>query len=475
MAELALLGGILANNRAYELVVDFLQDQHFADPVNGRIYRHIGERILGGHTADALTLRSELENSGVLDEVGGTQYIADLLTSMVSPRTAGEYGRAIHDCWLRRQLIEVGQSVVHNAFGADPSLTGERQVEAAERALSELAGGTRGRDRVVSLGDAVSAAIQQADAIYRGGPSPAVMTGMRAVDDAIGGLWPGNFIMLGGIPGSGKTSLAVQIADSIAQRLHDAAIRSGATPEQAMKQPGVAIFSLEMSAEELGQRIAAYRANISLLKLVKGELDMASAAELVRAERETMWLPVRIHDCRAISMKLLAAKVRMHLQRQPELLVVVDHLLVLDNEDSSGKRSSGNDASNVQKAARDLKQLARDTNLPFLVLTHATRASQARTNPRPMMQDVKFAGEGDADTLFFVHRPIMFMDAEQPARGGKEGEEAYDKRVQRWRADRERAEELAELVVVKRRMGPTGVHKLRWHGPTTSFSDWLAP
>lgn len=468
-AEMSLLGALLSNNRAYERVVDFLEPRHFADPTNGRLFQLIGERILDGRTVDAVTLKADLEHSGVLDEVGGTAYIAELITSMVGVSIAGEYGAAIRDAWLKRQLVEVGQQIANEAFGL---MSGEKQVEAAERALSELGGGAARRDRVVNLGDAVHAAVAQAEAIHRGGPSPAVMTGIAAVDEAIGGLWPGNYILFGGIPGSGKTSLAVQIAVSLAQRLHDAAIRAGASLIEAKRQPGVAIFSLEMSAEEIGQRVAAFRAGVSVTDLLRGKLDATVAVELARAERETAHLPVRIHDCRAISVKLLGAKIRMHLQRQPELLIVVDHLLVLDTEAADGKRSSGNDAANVSKAARDLKQLARDTNLPFLVLTHATRASQARTNPRPVLTDCKYAGEGDADTLFFVHRPVMFFDSEPPPRGAKEGKDAYGERRSRWLDDRERLADLAELVVVKRRMGPTSVKHIRWHGPTTSFHNW---
>src|ERR1700751_1755354 len=138
-AEQALLGALLANNKAYERVSEFLAPEHFVDPVHARIYQAIARRCEAGQIADPVTLRGEFEHSGVLDEVGGTAYLAQLLSAMVGIINAGDYGRAIHDAWLRRQLIDIGETVVNNAFGAQPELDGTGQVEAAEQALFDLA------------------------------------------------------------------------------------------------------------------------------------------------------------------------------------------------------------------------------------------------------------------------------------------------------------------------------------------------
>src|SRR6202166_4114801 len=138
-AEQALLGALLANNKAYERVSEFLVSEHFADPIHGRIFASIARRIEAGQLADGVTLKSEFEHSGVLEEVGGTAYLAQLLSSMVGIINAGEYGRAVHDAWIRRQLIDIGEVVVNNAFGAQPELDGSGQVEGAEQALFDLA------------------------------------------------------------------------------------------------------------------------------------------------------------------------------------------------------------------------------------------------------------------------------------------------------------------------------------------------
>src|SRR5579875_2058219 len=123
-AEQALLGALLANNKAYDRVAEFLLPEHFADPVHGRIFQAIARRIESGQLADAVTLKAEFEHSGLLDEVGGPAYLAQLLSAMVGIINAGEYGRAIYDAWLRRQLIDLGETIVNRALVRNPSSTG---------------------------------------------------------------------------------------------------------------------------------------------------------------------------------------------------------------------------------------------------------------------------------------------------------------------------------------------------------------
>jgi replicative DNA helicase len=118
-AEQALLGALMANNRAYERISDFLSPDHFADPINGRIFQAIARRLEANQVADPITLRVEFEHTGVLEEVGGTAYLAQLVTAMVGIINAADYGRVIYDAWVRRQLIDIGETVVNNAFGAD--------------------------------------------------------------------------------------------------------------------------------------------------------------------------------------------------------------------------------------------------------------------------------------------------------------------------------------------------------------------
>ena len=217
-AEQALLGALLANNKAYERVSEFLAPEHFADPVHGRIYQAISRRIEAGQLADAVTLKAEFEHSGVLDEVGGTAYLAQLLTAMVGIINAGDYGQTVHDAWLRRQLIDVGETLVNRAFGAEPELDGRDQMEAAEQQLFDLAtkGGAEGG--FVTFEKALTLAIESAErAFQRSGGVSGLSTGLRDLDAKTGGLHPSDLVILAGRPGMGKTALVTKVASGAAR------------------------------------------------------------------------------------------------------------------------------------------------------------------------------------------------------------------------------------------------------------------
>lgn len=472
---MALLGALLARNQAYERVADILEGRHFADVVNGRIFLRIAERILDGHLADAVSMKADFENSGVLDEVGGTAYLAQLLSSMVGINTVRAYAEAIVDCWLRRQLIGIGEEIVNGAFGDDPSRPARSQLELAEKAIAALGAHTSYASRLVTGGEAIRLAIEQAEERHRTGVPIGLNSGMATVDKAFAGAGPGTLTLLAGLQGSGKTAIASQIAKSIGLRVFDEATARGMTPEDAQRQPGVAIFSLEASAEEIGLRLAAHEADMDGKDLMAGNLDMASAANLARALSRTRFMAVRIHDCVATPFRLLAPKIVMHLQRQPERAVMIDHLLVMgDDEDSRGRSSGGLDASSVAKLTRSLKALAKRLAVPFIVLTHVPRPLKDNVVRRPTKWDVKWAGEGDADNVIFVHRPIMLM-SDTPPPQGRLSEDAYrtlNGPLDRWYKERQAMAEVCELVVAKMRAGPEAVHRVRWDGPRTAIKEW---
>src|SRR5208282_5493969 len=252
-AEQALLGALLANNKAYERVSEFLVPEHFADPIHGRIFQAIQRRVEAGQLADAVTLKAEFEHSGVLEEVGGTAYLAQLLTAMVGIINAGEYARAIHDAWLRRQLIDLGETVVNNAFGAEPELDGRAQIEITEQSLFDLSnrGGEQGG--FMTFERALAEALRSAEAAFkRTGHVSGISTGLRDLDGKMGGLHPSDLVILAGRPGMGKTALATKIAYGAARAMLEDARRT--SPD--VKHPGaVAVFSLEMSAEQLATRL----------------------------------------------------------------------------------------------------------------------------------------------------------------------------------------------------------------------------
>ncbi len=254
-AEQALLGALLANNKAYERVSEFLTPEHFADPVHARIFAAIQRRCEAGQIADPVTLRAEFEHSGMLDEVGGNAYLAQLLSAMVGIINAGDYGRVIRDAWLRRQLIDIGETVVNRAFGAEPELDGAAQIEAAEQTLFNLATQGGAERSGISFKNALIEAIEIASKAFQNqGSVSGLDTGLRDLNKRTGGLHKSDLIILAGRPGMGKTALVTKISFGAAKAmLNNARLEN----PNAMAKECVAIFSLEMSADQLATRLLA--------------------------------------------------------------------------------------------------------------------------------------------------------------------------------------------------------------------------
>ena len=310
-AEQALLGALLANNKAYDRVSEFLSPDHFADPLHGRIFQAITRRVEAGQLADAITLRAEFEHSGVLDEVGGVAYLGQLLTAMVGIINAGEYGRAIHDAWLRRQLIDIGENVVNNAFGQTPELDGSKQIEAAEETLFRLATEKGQEGGLVTFERALTDAITIAEkAFHRQGDVAGLTTGLRDLDKKTGGLHPSDLLILAGRPAMGKTALATKIAFGAARALMREAreweaLHGGGKSGQVQPKGSVAIFSLEMSAEQLATRLLSEESRVSSERIRRGEIGQKEFDRFIQVSRELQSLPLHIDDTPAITLSAL--------------------------------------------------------------------------------------------------------------------------------------------------------------------------
>ncbi len=257
-AEQALLAAILVNNAAFHRVSEFLRLEHFALGVHGRIYAAISKLMERGQLANPVTLKNLFEQDDALQEVGGAQYLARLAASVVTIINAEDYGRTIHDLFLRRQLITIGEDVVNEAYQHDLDRLAVRQIEQAEKKLFDLAetGQTEGGFRPFI--SALSSAIVQAEAAFkRSGKTTGVSTGFLDLDKLLGGLHPSDLVMLAGRPSMGKTALATNIGFNAARAYRPGKDAAGKT----IAEDGavVGFFSLEMSAEQLATRILVGR------------------------------------------------------------------------------------------------------------------------------------------------------------------------------------------------------------------------
>jgi len=467
-AEQALLGALLANNRAYERVSEFLAPEHFADPIHGRIFQSIARRIEAGQLADAVTLKAEYEHSGVLEEVGGTQYLAQLLTAMVGIINAGEYGKAIHDAWLRRQLIDVGETVVNNAFGADPELDGAQQIESAEQSLFQLAteGGNNGG--FVAFERALTDAILGAErAFRRAGHVSGLTTGLRDMDSKTGGLHGSDLLILAGRPGMGKTALATKIAFGAAKAL---LAEARAIDANAVPKAQVAIFSLEMSCEQLATRLLSEEARVSGDRIRRGDIGQKDFDKFVEVSREIAALPIQIDDTPAITMSALRTRCRRLKRTKGLAMVVVDYLQLM--RPSAGTRPE-NRVLEISQITQGLKALAKELSVPVMALSQLSRAVESREDKRPQLSDLRESGtiEQDADAVMFIYRDEYYLAQRAPKQMGFDSEDKFQTALSTWQQDMEQVHNKAELILAKNRHGPTGMIPLYFEGEFTRFGD----
>ena len=464
-AEQALLGALLANNKAYERVSEFLAPEHFADPIHGRIYQSIARRIEAGQLADAVTLKAEFEHSGILAEVGGTAYLAQLLGAMVGIINAGDYGRAIHDSWIRRQLVDLGEVVVNRAFGDEDAIDGRAQIEAAEQALFDLATRGSAEGGFITFDRALTEAIAGAErAFQRSGHVSGLSTGLRDLDQRLGGLHSADLLILAGRPGMGKTALATKIAFGAALALR-AEAAGGAAPRAA-----AAIFSLEMSAEQLASRILAENARISGDRIRRGDIAQRDFDRFVEVSRTLTGLPLEIDDTPAITLSALRTRCRRLKRTRGLALVVVDYLQLM--RPAAGTRPE-NRVLEISQITQGLKAIAKELAVPVIALSQLSRAVESREDKRPQLSDLRESGtiEQDADAVMFIYRDEYYLQQRAPKQLAFDSEEKYQDALAKWQRDMDRVYNKAELFIAKQRHGPTGKIDLFFEAEFTRFAD----
>jgi replicative DNA helicase len=451
MVEMALLGAMLVNNRAYEQVSDFLRPEHFYDTANGRIYAWIAAAVERGEIATPGTLARACDEDPAFSDVGGSRYVAELASEALNIVDAAYFGRTIHDMAMRRALIEIGEETVNRAYAADMETTAADLVEHAEARLFDVAGG-QAEEGFAPVADAFTAAIAKAEAAYqRQGIVRGVSTGLRAVDKVIGALAPSDLVILAGRPGMGKSALATNIAEHAARKASD----DGPCV--------VGFFSLEMSEDQLATRILAARAGISTHRIERGEINNAEFQALLQAKADSDAMRLHIDATAGQTVQGLRTRARRLLRKHGRLdLVVIDYLQLIE---TPGRQRPDNRVQEVSAITRSLKKMAKELDVPVLALSQLSRAVESRDNKRPQLADLRESGsiEQDADLVLFVYREDYYHNLKKPDRD--------DPDWPNWSARSEQIAGRAEIIVAKNRHGPTGTAEARFEGATQFFRD----
>jgi replicative DNA helicase len=472
-AETTLLGALLINNSGYLRVSEFLQPNHFGNALHGRIFGAVGKLIERGQIANPVTLKNLFDQDAALTEVGGAQYLARLASAAVSIINVEDYGRAIYDLHIRRELIALGGDVVNDAYRQDLDDPAREQIERAEKKLFDLAttGQAEGGFRVFSA--ALTNAINNAEAAFkRNGKTVGVATGFVDLDRRLGGLHQSDLIILAGRPGMGKTSLATNIAFNAAK-----AYRPGrAADGQTIAEDGavVGFFSLEMSAEQLATRILAEESGVPSDRIRRGEVSHEDFDKFVQASHRLESVPLFIDDTPALTVSALRTRAR-RLKRQQGLgLIVVDHIQLL--RPSTQVRMIENRVQELSDITRWLKALAKELDVPVLALSQLSRAVEQREDKRPMLADLRESGsiEQDADVVMFIFRQ-EYYESREPSKHAGETDNDFSERYDKWKEGLSKIHGLAEVLIAKQRHGPIGEIKLRFTAETTKFDNYMAP
>lgn len=422
-AEVAVLGGILLEPAALDEVADVEPGDFYAQK-----HRLVYEAVLSlrkrGDPCDMIIITEELKSHGRLAEAGGAAYVSELTDRAVTSANIAYHARIVQDRARKRRLISSCTEILLKAYdGAEPA---EELLDRAEAAVMAVARRRDARD-LMAVGDLIPAFFEQVEKAYeRGGHLVGRSSGFADLDSLTCGLEPEDMIVLGARPGMGKSAFAGALALEVADQ-----------------GSAVAVFSLEMSNEQVLQRLVASRAGISLVRLRSGRLSAQEFPELAKASGSLSKLPIYLDDSPAINPLSLRAKARRLHKRSPLGLIVVDYVQLMTG-------SGDNREQEVSDCSRSLKQLAKELRCPVVVLAQLSREVERRNPPIPRPSDLRESGslEADADKIIFLYRPAMWSE--------------------RHRKEKPRE---AKAFVAKNRNGPTGTALLDFDPETATFHN----
>ena len=424
-------------------------------PAHQRIYDAIVTMTERGQNASPVTLRNYFEKDADLEHVGGADYLADLAGSVVNVINAEDYGRTIYDLFLRRELINLGEDVVNDAYTHTLDKDAQSTIEQTEAKLFSLAESGETRGGFVTLHAAVQTAIEIAEKAYQTeGHVTGVTTGLVDMDKKLGGLHDSDLLILAGRPSMGKTALAVNLGFNAAKAYAQSGGKEGGR---------VAFFSLEMSADQLATRILSDQSGISGDAIKKGNIKQDDFRKFVEASQVLSQVPFHIDDTPALTIGAVRTRAR-RLKRKSGLdFLIVDYLQLLRGTGS--RQSETSRVNEVSEITRGLKAIAKELEIPVLALSQLSRQVEQREDKRPQLSDLRESGsiEQDADVVMFVYREEYYLSRTEPEPG-------TDKYLA-WQESMERAHNVGECIVAKARHGPIGAVRMYFDPNLTRFSD----
>ncbi|MDQ6919350.1 MAG: replicative DNA helicase [Candidatus Dormibacteraeota bacterium] len=429
-AEQSVLGAILLDQAAITRVLDILDAEDFYRENNGQIYKAATNLFREGEPIDNVTLGRELEKAGVLERVGGRAGLAMLQESVPTAGNVEYYARIVKSKAYKRRLISAGGRVT--SLGYDESLDADEAVNQAQAEVYSVSDGRTGSGNDLErLYDLLRPAMDRIDAqMASGGGVIGIPSGFHDLDRSTSGFKAGDLVIIAGRPAMGKTSFVLNVA------LH-AAVEN---------KKSVAVFSLEMSKDQLVERMLCEQARIDAQRLHRGMLSEAEHERLVYALGPLGDAPIFIDDSPMLDDLTLRLKARQAKTREGIDMLIIDYLQLMSG------RSRGDDTNRVQEVSaisRGLKAIARELKIPVLAISQLSRGPEARPDKRPLLSDLRESGsiEQDADIVMFLYR-----------------DDYYNR-------DKSEKPGIAEVIIAKHRNGPTGTIELMFRRELTRFEN----
>ncbi|MCL4557698.1 MAG: replicative DNA helicase [Deltaproteobacteria bacterium] len=436
-AEKAVLGNILFDQDTIYKVMDVLRSDDFYAASHKVVYDAMIELNKKAQPIDVLTLTEYLKNGGMLERAGGESYVASLVDLAPVTTNIVPYANIIKEKALRRELILNSMKIAK--MGYDPSLGIDAYLDDSVKMIFDITQ-KRFTTTLISSKELIEQVYHTIEERRKNKMAiTGVPTGFEAIDKITSGLQPSDLIIIAARPGVGKTSLALNIAMNASVK----------------HQHPVAIFSLEMSKQQLAYRLLSTEAKVRYMSIQRGYLQFSEFQRLNKAASVIQSAPIVIDDKSAISMLELRAKARRLKSENKLKLLIVDYLQIMEQP---------KDAESVQAAIASLtgslKALAKDLNVPVLVLSQLNREGEKRDFKRPQLSDLRGSGaiEQDADLIMFIHRPELYARDDDP-----KGKGADDSK-----------EGAAEIIIAKHRNGPTTNIKLTFIGEYTRFENYAS-
>ena len=448
-AEQAVIGSILVTNEIFDEINTIITSNNFFDPMHQKIFDAIENLIYKGLLANPITLKNYFENEK--DDINVPEYLIKITKFSTSTRQATEYSKIIYDMFVRRELIKISEETIDSAKTNDLDTSGQKIIENNERQLYDLAEKGSFNASLVKFDDAMKQTIEMASAAYKNEEGiVGVPTGLRDLDDRLGGLHQSDLIIIAGRPSMGKTALATNIAFNAAKKLQD-----------NNKKSSIAFFSLEMSSEQLSTRILAEQSRIKSNDIRRGRISDEQFDKFIETSKNISELPLYIDETPAISIAALGNRARRIKRKYGLDMIVVDYIQLMratfNNKDGR--------VQEISEITQGLKAIAKELSLPVIALSQLSRAVEQRDDKKPQLSDLRESGsiEQDADVVMFVYREAYYLERKQPKLGSIEHAE--------WQSKMNDVNGLADIILGKQRHGPTGTIKVEFEGIYTKFKD----